>query len=291
MPEAETTSLESAEPTGDQWRLIAYPVAEPLLELAPAPAARAWMEKTTGGFATNRFAYRCLPMLIANQSGWLVLNSHRFFVVWNGGDQPSDLKLVFQGGAAPYPALSHFGTGILTFNIPYLFRTPPGYNLLARGPANMPKDGASPLEGVIETSWTDAKFTMNWQITRPNVPVIFGVDEPICMLVPQRSGELEMFKPEIRALESDPEVSQGFSEFREARLTMQAKLSQADPEAVEQGWLRKYFTGSLMSGQKAPEHQTKLHLRSFAAADATAAGESDRRQGTPVVGCPFDSTR
>jgi hypothetical protein len=39
-------------------------------------------------------------------------------------------------------AISHFGSGILTWNVPYLFRTPPGYNLLVRGPANWPKDAA-----------------------------------------------------------------------------------------------------------------------------------------------------
>src|SRR3712207_8402233 len=34
------------------------------------------------------------------------------------------------------PARSHFGSGILTWNLPFLFRTPPGYNLHVRGPAN-----------------------------------------------------------------------------------------------------------------------------------------------------------
>ena len=42
-------------------------------------------------------------------------------------------------------AESLFGHGILTWTLPYLFRTPPGYNLLARGPANWPKDGSAHL--------------------------------------------------------------------------------------------------------------------------------------------------
>lgn len=216
-----------------------------------------------GGFDKGRFAYRCLPLLMANQNGWVMLNSHRFFVVWNGGKAPSDLRVVYQGGQAPFPAMSHFGDGILTFVIPYLFRTPPGWNLLARGPANMPKDGASALEGIVETDWTDATFTMNWKITRPNFPVIFGQGEPICLVVLQRRGELEAFCPEIRGIESAPRVSENFRRFHQARLEFQAKLQVADPQATQQGWQRNYFSGTSLDGEHAAEHQTRLHLEPF----------------------------
>jgi Family of unknown function (DUF6065) len=43
-----------------------------------------------------------------------------------------------------------------------VFRTPPGCNLYVRGPANSPKDGIAALEGIIETDWSEATFTMNW---------------------------------------------------------------------------------------------------------------------------------
>jgi len=35
-------------------------------DLWPAPSTRVWMERSP-----NKFANRCLPLLIANQSGWL----------------------------------------------------------------------------------------------------------------------------------------------------------------------------------------------------------------------------
>jgi hypothetical protein len=84
----------------------------------------------------QRFAYRCLPLLMANQAGWLLLNSHGLRATWDGGDGTQALRLEYVSGEPPYPATSHFGHGILTWHVPYLFRTPPGYNLLARGPAN-----------------------------------------------------------------------------------------------------------------------------------------------------------
>ena len=65
---------------------------------------------------------------------------------------------------------SNFGYGIVTWYLPYLFRTSPGYNLWVRGPVNSPKDGIVPLEGLVETDWAEATFTVNWKITRPLCP-------------------------------------------------------------------------------------------------------------------------
>src|SRR5438445_10865538 len=94
----------------------------------------------------GRTAYRCLPMVIANQSGWVILNRGLVTATWNGGRLSADCSI--QAPDCVKPPLSHFGDGIITWRIPYLFRTPPGWNLLMRGPANLPKDGASSLEGV-----------------------------------------------------------------------------------------------------------------------------------------------
>src|SRR5213079_167162 len=119
-----------------------------------------------------------------------------FEVIWSGKPQVSALQILFAKGQHSPWVSSMFGYGIITWEIPYLFRTPPAYNLLARGPANLPKDGAYPLEGLVETDWSVASFTMNWMLTRPSHAVRFAKDEPICMLVPQKRSELEIFEPE-----------------------------------------------------------------------------------------------
>ena len=74
---------------------------------------------------------------------------------------------------------SHFGEGVITWNIPFLFRTSPGYNLLVRGPSNWIKDGVQALEGIVETDWAVQTFTMDWKFTRPRRWVRFEADEPI----------------------------------------------------------------------------------------------------------------
>ena len=146
-----------------------------------------------------------------------------------------------------------------------LFRTPEGYNLLARGPANYPKDGISPLEGIVETDWASASFSMNWKLTRKLWPVRFEIDEPICMIVPQRRGELEEFVPELRRIESDEDLEHKHRSFLRSR-TVEKQAEQvarvAAGERVE--WQGDYTRGRHFDGEAgAADHQTRRHLRSF----------------------------
>ena len=108
-----------------------------------------------------------------------------FEATWDGGPHARNVQLRALDG---FPNLAqfvvtHFAFGIITFHLTYLFRTEPGWNLVATGPANLPKDGIAPLTGVIETDWLPYPFTMNWQMTRPG-RVRFQKDEPICMVYP-----------------------------------------------------------------------------------------------------------
>src|SRR4051812_535303 len=113
------------------------------VSIVPAQADRAWISQTH-----QHFAKRCLPLLMANQAGWFILSSHSLRATRHGGDAKDAVSIEYAPGGDPrLPALSHFGHGILTWHMPFLFRTPPGWQLLARGPANWPKDGIHALEG------------------------------------------------------------------------------------------------------------------------------------------------
>lgn len=252
---------ESREPA-----LVAYVVNDRIqMPLVPAQRARAWMDATDA-----RFANRCLPLLMANQAGWFLLSAHSLRLTWNGNADLGAVTIEHLDGPTPFPAISHFGSGIVTWNVPYLFRTPPGYNLLVRGPANWPKDGMSPLEGLVETDWSSATFTVNWQMTRPDFPVSFAIGEPLCMLLPQRRAELEAFQPELRGLSSDPSLERDYQAWSQSRATFNAALASPQSEAVKQRWQKHYFQGVTKqhaAGASAPpatkDHQTKLVLRPF----------------------------
>jgi hypothetical protein len=240
-------------------RLICYPVSDTAPKLVPANAERDWMSATPDGFA-----YRCLPLNIANAHGWMILNPASIAAQWDGGDGKESVKIQATGGGATrVSASSHFGSGVLTFAIPALFRTETGYDLMVTGPVNAPKDGIAALTAIVETDWTPSTFTMNWKFTRPNCIVRFERDEPICMIFPIPRGLVEQTEPEIRSLETAPEVKQAYEQWAESRLQFNRELMIPGSAAQRQKWQKDYFQGAAGFGNVPADHRTKIRPKEF----------------------------
>ncbi len=143
--------------------------------LRPSPPRRRWMDELPQ-------SYQCLPMVIANQWGWQVLCPTEVRVTWDGTPGLDGLRVEV---APQYePAIkSQFGSGIVTFSPPWLFRTSPGWDLYLKGPSNRWKPNCAPLEGVIETWWLNYTFTLNWKLVEPGT-VTFAQGESLGQLVP-----------------------------------------------------------------------------------------------------------
>lgn len=238
---------------------------EARVPIVPGVRWRDWMNETP-----KRFANRCLPLLFANESGWTLLNPVPFRATWDGGEGQDSVTIDYADVAVSEPRLiwTNFGAGTLTWAVPYLFRTPPGFNLLVRGPPNMPRDGISPLEGVVETDWAVSTFTMNWKFTRPGHAVEFAEGDPFCMIVPQRRAELEAFEPRFRDFADDPGTAEGLRQAYDSRHRLEvekflAEYSEAFRDSSE-SWETAYFQGRYPDGSAAAEHQTKRRLQQFA---------------------------
>jgi len=239
-------------------RLICYPTSGEPPRLVPAPVERDWMERTGEGFA-----YRCLPLNIANAHGWVILNAAPFVAEWNGG---AGIDAVTVQPATPDPVVlaeSHFGSGVLTFRVGGLFRTEPGYDLLVTGPFNRPKDAIQPLTGIVETDWSPFTFTMNWKFTRRFAPVAFERDEPFCMIFPLRRGAIEQVEPEFRPLDADPEVRDAYAAWSESRRAFNEGLKVRGSEAEAEKWQKDYFRGSARFGATPADHRTRLRVKPF----------------------------
>jgi hypothetical protein len=241
--------------------MIAYriPGWSRYLEIVPAPADREWMDEGTKGWAN-----RCLPLRIANQAGWSIVNDADFDVIWGGKNGLESLKILARDKSRePIFASSMFGYGILTISIPFLFRMPPLHNLMVRGPANFFKDGAAPLEGLVEADWTPYTFTMNWKITRTMRPIRFAAGESLCMLTPMLRGELNQFRGEIRNLQSDPELLAGYTTWHEQRVAREKERMESASQE-RRGVQGHYIRGQGYLGEAGSAHETKLALRPFA---------------------------
>src|SRR5206468_8221717 len=121
-------------------------------------------------------------LVIANQWGWQILCPTDVRVTWDGSPALEGLRVEV---APQYtPAIkSQFGSGIVTFSPPWLFRTPPGWDLYAKGPSNRWKTNCVPLEGVVETWWLNYTFTLNWKVVEAG-EVAFARGESLGQLIP-----------------------------------------------------------------------------------------------------------
>lgn len=277
--------------------IVAYSAWGYDVQLVPAWRKRDWMTATNG-----RFAYHCLPMTLANESGWFILAPHGAIVEWNGGDEIEDLTVTIVGQPNKVQAMSAVGHGIMTWTIPYLFRTPPGWNMLCRGPSNVIKDGIAPLEGLVETDWSLASFSMNWKMTRPG-RITFEEGEPVAMLVPQRRADLEEFTARKENLFTDATLFNGYTTWIEERREFLRLVREGDMEAVKKRFQKHYWSGQTNAGVAFEGHQKQRSLQPFrdapdapkspaaAATAPPAASSGDRPAEAPAVPmgrCPIN---
>jgi hypothetical protein len=241
-------------------KLIAYMIDGHQMDIRPAPVEREWMDNTG-----ERFAYRCLPLNIANAHGWEIACPSSFSAVWNGNQDLAAINVRFDDPDAQPFAISHFGHGTLTFHVPCLFRTDPGWDLMVQGPINRPKDGIAALSGIIETDWAPYTFTMNWIFTQPEVDVYFEKGEPFCHIFPVQRGLLASIEPEMKLLSSEPELQGQYQAWNESRLKFNAELQQPGSPAQAERWQKLYYRGLSPDGTLAgiEDHSTRLRLRPF----------------------------
>jgi hypothetical protein len=240
-------------------KLECYPMSHRPPEIVPGRTQRAWMD----AFA-NRHPYRCLPLTMANTTGWEILSPFGFTAEWNGGPAQEDITLTPERPNPEFAhfAQSHFAGGVLTMHPGYLFRTAPGWAVWTTGAPNHVKDGIQPLTGLVETDWLPFPFTMNWIFTRPG-RIKFAKGEPFCFITLIEHHRIEQVEPRLKTLESDPMMKGQFDAWNKSRGEFNARLAKRDPEVVKEAWQRFYFKGELPEDTgPAPEgHVNKRRLK------------------------------
>jgi len=227
--------------------------------LIPGRPERPWMDAFGG-----RTPYRCLPLTMANTTGWEILCPFGFTAEWRGGVATGDITITAdEPGLDPRGfVISHFAYATLTFHTGYLFRTQPGWAVLASGAPNHLKHGIQPLTGLVETDWLPFPFTMNWLFTAPG-RVRFEKGEPFCFINVVEHRKLDRFEPVVRTLESEPELKDQYAVWSTSRNEFNAKLQARDPETLKESWQRFYFKGQPPErGGPAPaDHVHKRRLK------------------------------
>jgi hypothetical protein len=186
-------------------------MAEPLVRFhrlieQARPPERA--DRAAGGLLPTRAFRYCEAVTTASAFGWYVFPPITFSLVWDGEAigwtfdgaadwfplgkaQFPDFSATFDAAAPdelrgyappfvaalPEPGVVQVWSGLFA-------RTQPGWSLLVRTPANIPRNGYDLFEGVVETDrWFGPLFT-NVRLTRTDVPVTFDADMPLFQAQP-----------------------------------------------------------------------------------------------------------
>ena len=209
-------------------------------------------------FDRNPHAYRCLPLSTANAAGWELLCPAGFTATWDGGTGKDAIQVVYDDAAAPQFAKSHFAFGILTLETGWLFKTTEGFGLWVMGSPNDPKDGISPLTGLVETDWLPYPFTMNWQFTRPG-SIRFEKGEPFCFISPGLIQPVAACQPLELDIGDAPDLQADLEAWTRERDGLMQRMRAGEPDALKQAWGRRYFRGEAPPGATEPPAGAHLH--------------------------------
>ncbi|MBB36523.1 MAG: hypothetical protein CME88_11090 [Hirschia sp.] len=238
-------------------RLDCYKIHEFVPEIVPGNPRRAWMDAFT-----DRHPYRCLPLTMANSTGWEILCQVGLTMEWDGGPMEENITITADEHWPPVKnvADSHFRKGIVTFHTGHLFKTPPGWGVWVSGPPNEAKDGIAPLTGLVETDWLPFPFTMNWQFTRPG-RVRFEKGEPFAFITLMEHHKLEEIQPTLRMLDDNRVLKEEYSAWSLSRGDFLKRLAAGEENAKKERWQRNYMRGQTVTGKEGEGHKTKRRLK------------------------------
>ena len=161
-----------------------------------------------GSLPTRAFRY-CEPVVTASAFGYYVFPPTDFTVIWDG----HEISWTYEGAGdwlplthAQFPHFAdhfdaHVPDEIRGYSPPFvsalqepglmqmwsglIARTAPGWSLLVRPCANLPRGGGFEMfEGIIETDRWFGPLITNMRLTKTNVPIEFSRDFPVLQVQP-----------------------------------------------------------------------------------------------------------
>jgi hypothetical protein len=201
--------------------------------------------------------YRCLPLAIANQYGFVLKSQFDFAVNWDGGSSPDSVRFFFNESLEEvnkkFPKIgTHFGFGTFTVITPFSLRTPPGINLMTIGTPNNILSNITVMSGVVETDNLRRNFTFNFRINHPNMTVHVPKGYPLATVIPIPRYFVENFKLQnAEDIFSDEIVTQEFQAYHDALY----KREELSKESIKNRADRDYFNGRDVYGNYFSDHQ------------------------------------
>lgn len=201
--------------------------------------------------------YYCLPLTIGNQYGFAIKSVVDFDAIWNGKEAPeaTTVNILNPNQYAGQNIESKFGSGIITIQNYFHFKTPPNINLMTIQPPNYFIPGCAAMTGVVETDNIRRDFTFNLKITIPNFKVSVRSGDIVGAFLPIPRGFVDDFK--ISSVYDLFDTDFYLNEIEESR-QLGIERSTVDRQKTHLSG-RRYFNGTHTDDTKYVNHQKKLN--------------------------------
>lgn len=200
--------------------------------------------------------YKCLPLVIGNQYGFIIKSEFDFSFIWDGREEADAIKFYFndeeQEINKKFPLIkTHFGHGIITINTPFWLNTPPGVNIMTINPPNYIIPNITVMTGVVEADNLRRNFTFNLKIQIPNIKVIVPAGTPLAAFIPIPRYYADCFE-----LKFAEEIFNDDLINEELEAALQAYTSREEIDKKKDGGVgRHYLLGKDIYGNKFLDHQ------------------------------------
>jgi hypothetical protein len=209
-------------------KLTCYQVDPQPAELVPGSPDREWMDRFS-----DRHPYRCLPLVVANTTGWALLSPVSFTATWTGGPRTEDIRLDprwrYAEGLLDRWAVSHFSGGVLTFHTGYLFRTDPGWDLWVRRPAQSCQGWHPAAHGRGRDLLAAVSFHDELALHAPGHDLV-QEGRAVLLHHPIPHEPMDEMQPIIKSIHDDPELKRQYDAWGASRTNFLNKLGDRTPK-------------------------------------------------------------
>lgn len=180
--------------------ILVYKNIEDSASISQISVNRSWMDETS-----NKHAYQCLPVSIANTLGWGISFPEDISFIWDGISDTTDSHVQILSGHK-YCSTAR-GNATISFNTYLNFKTDENVTTLIMPVPNEFNDYAQCFTSLISTSFYKSMLPIAWKITKPNEKIIIPAGTPIASIIPISLTSLQDFQIEI-STEKIPEEYQ-----------------------------------------------------------------------------------
>ena len=201
----------------------------------------------------SQHVIHCLPITIGNQYGFAIKSTADFTAIWDGDSSPSATTVKLNSESKQI-INSHFGSGLITVQNRFTFRTPPNINLMILNPPNYFIPNLTNMFAVVETDNLRRDFTFNLKITTPNVEVNVKKGDYLSAVIPIPRYFVDGFDVELAENYFDHSIIHNEQlEMRNAG-DERAGSDKQKPHGIG----KRYWRGEDTQGNKFVDHQRKL---------------------------------